>query len=682
MKFSVLISLYYREKPEFLRECLNSLRDQTRPADEIVMVFDGKITDELEQVVDEFKQYLPIQIFRLPENVGLGKALNYGIQHCSYEYIFRMDSDDIASPNRFELQAQYLIEHPEIALLGGQIAEFHTDPNQAHDTRIVPQSHAEIVAFAKKRNPFNHMSVAYKKSAVQQAGGYQHHAFMEDYNLWLRMLAQGAQTANLPNILVYARTNGNAMLQRRRGRDYIHSEWQLYQLKRQLNIQSALSAKAVFVMRALPRLLPSTLLKNVYHSLRNLMNRTPSLAHYLSIGVVLIILTVLTYLPIKQTEFLFSEKVLNSIFIAFLAYSLASVSVVTLLYFPGRQHALHVLRAVGVAYASIFAVSALLFITFSNSFVIFNGILASLFFLCDSLYRTRIPARMAYIPFGNAKNAHELPYTDWTELQSPNLPNTLIQAIVVDLHSPDLTPEWQKFLADATLNNIPVYHIRQIEESLTGRVKIRHMYENDLGSLLPSPAYMAVKRIMDNILIIISLPITLPLMLITAIAIKIESPYSSIFFTQKRIGQHGKEFTIYKFRSMIAEAEREGAKFAQIGDERITKIGHFLRRTRLDELPQFYNILRGEMSLIGPRPEQKVFVEQFEHSIPFYNYRHIVKPGLSGWAQVTQGYTANTDETQVKIEHDFYYIKNFSFLMDMVVLLKTVNIIIKGTGAR
>ena len=134
--------------------------------------------------------------------------------------------------------------------------------------------------------------------------------------------------------------------------------------------------------------------------------------------------------------------------------------------------------------------------------------------------------------------------------------------------------------------------------------------------------------------------------------------------------------------SMVSDSEKDGAKFAQTNDERITKIGKFIRQTRIDELPQFFNILKGDMSLIGPRPEQKVFVEQFEQAIPFYNYRHIVKPGLSGWAQVTQGYASDTEETQVKIEYDFYYIKNFSFLLDLVTIAKTIRIIMTGFGAR
>ena len=192
---------------------------------------------------------------------------------------------------------------------------------------------------------------------------------------------------------------------------------------------------------------------------------------------------------------------------------------------------------------------------------------------------------------------------------------------------------------------------------------------------------MLIKRIMDFALITISLPLTLPLMALTALAIVLESRGGALF-TQKRIGQGGREFTIYKFRSMAQNSEANGAQLAQIGDARVTRVGKFIRKTRLDELPQFWNILRGDMSLIGPRPEQRVFVEQFNDSIPFYNYRHIVKPGLSGWAQVTQGYAGNEDETQIKLEHDFYYIKHFSLSLDILIIFKTIKTILTGFGAR
>lgn len=411
------------------------------------------------------------------------------------------------------------------------------------------------------------------------------------------------------------------------------------------------------------------------------MKNTPTPLYRFLTGVILTIITAALYLWQKNIAPL-DIKVINSVILVTIAHTLAAVSVDKLLSFPGKQSWLQILPAVGVAYSCVFGVFAVFFVTFSNSFVLVNGVITAIFFCMDFWWRSRRPAPIAYIPLGDAVDVYQLPHVQWLRLESPILPEQPIQAVVADLHSQDLNQDWQKFLAQTTLSNIPVYHIRQVEESLTGRVKITHMYENNLGSLLPSSAYMAVKQILDMIIIIISLPITLPLMLLTALAIKIESPKDSIIFTQKRIGQYGKEFTIYKFRSMIGESEKDGAQFAQPNDVRITSVGQFLRKTRLDELPQFWNILKGEMSLVGPRPEQGIFVKQFEEIISFYSYRNIIKPGLTGWAQINQGYVGDLGNTKIKVQFDFFYIKNLSLSLDLLILFKTVRIVLTGSGAR
>lgn len=265
--FSVLMSLYQHERPEYLSECLQSLAQQTRQANEIIIVFDGYIPPELEKVVLNFQVILPIKIVKLAENMGLGQALNFGLNHCSNEIIFRMDSDDIALPQRFEWQMNFFQQNPDIQLLGGQIAEFKEHLTSSHATRRVPEHLSEIRLFAKKRNPFNHMTVGFYRSAVRAVGGYQHHDLMEDYHLWLRMLQYGIGMANLAETLVYART-GSAMLQRRRGWRYIRSEWQLFHLKKELKFQSTWTAFYCFLIRSIPRLLPQKLLYYIYKLLR------------------------------------------------------------------------------------------------------------------------------------------------------------------------------------------------------------------------------------------------------------------------------------------------------------------------------------------------------------------------------------------------------------------------------
>lgn len=400
-------------------------------------------------------------------------------------------------------------------------------------------------------------------------------------------------------------------------------------------------------------------------------------------GLLVLCLTAALYVPLTGLH-VFDIKVLNSMLLVAAAYCLSALSVNKIQRFPGHRSWIHILPAVGISFSAVFGLFGIFFVRFSNSFVLFSGLVCAAFFVADSLWRFRRKPVLAYIPLGRCAvlAEHLSGEAVWYRLPSARVlvPETC-QAVVADLGCADLTDVWQKYLAQCALLGIPVYHVRQVEESLTGRSKIRYLYENDLGALLPPPAYLAAKSLLDVLFVLLLMPVVLPLMLLTAVAVRLDSP-GSVFFTQKRVGRGGREFVLYKFRSMRTDSEAQGARFAGEGDMRITRVGRFIRKTRLDELPQFFNILKGEMSLIGPRPEQKVFVERFERAIPFYGYRHIVKPGISGWAQVMQGYAADEESTQTKVEYDFYYIKNFSFSLDVLIFFKTIKTMLTGFGAR
>ncbi|MDT9724512.1 sugar transferase [Xylanibacillus composti] len=193
-----------------------------------------------------------------------------------------------------------------------------------------------------------------------------------------------------------------------------------------------------------------------------------------------------------------------------------------------------------------------------------------------------------------------------------------------------------------------------------------------------SQIYVDAKRVFDCLIAVIGLTLSMPIMILFSILIKLESP-GPILFAQERVGLHGKVFRIYKLRSMVKDAEKNGAKWAEKNDARITKIGKFIRNTRIDELPQFINVLKGDMSFIGPRPERPVFVEQFAREIPGFKDRQQVKPGITGWAQVNGGYDITP---QQKLALDLEYIEHFSFWMDVKIILKTVKVVITGDGAR
>ncbi len=202
-----------------------------------------------------------------------------------------------------------------------------------------------------------------------------------------------------------------------------------------------------------------------------------------------------------------------------------------------------------------------------------------------------------------------------------------------------------------------------------------------LNIINPVSSYKDLKRWFDISLIVLFSPVIVPLMLVTAIIIKLQSK-GPVFFWQKRVGYQGKEYNMLKFRSMITDSEKNGSQFAENDDARITSFGRFIRKMRIDELPQLWNILRGEMSLIGPRPEQIVFVEEYKKTIPGYMSRHRVLPGITGLAQVKQGYVDDAEGTRTKLKYDLFYIDNMSFKLDMYIVFQTLYTMATGFGAR
>lgn len=297
------------------------------------------------------------------------------------------------------------------------------------------------------------------------------------------------------------------------------------------------------------------------------------------------------------------------------------------------------------------------------------------------------PRKFYYVPVGRMQIVNDTPEVDWIPLTTPTVPNKHDASIVADLRS-DHSAEWERMLAEAAISGIPVYHSKQLRESLTGRVQIEHMSENSFGSLVPALAYRSVKRVIDVVSSIVLLPILLVPMLLLAILVRVDSP-GPILFRQKRMGYRGKPFSMLKFRTMHVHTQNDNGRqperhdaITRTNDNRITRIGKFMRRSRIDELPQIINIIRGEMSWIGPRPEAVQLSEWYEDEIPFYRYRHIVRPGITGWAQVNQGHVAEINDVNIKLHYDFYYIKFFSFWLDVLITIRTIGIMLTGFGAK
>ena len=291
--------------------------------------------------------------------------------------------------------------------------------------------------------------------------------------------------------------------------------------------------------------------------------------------------------------------------------------------------------------------------------------------------------RIAIVPFGEVERLSRIDTIDWVRLDRPSLADTIAcDALVADF-SADIPAEWEAFLADAAIHGRMVYQVKQLSESLTGRVAIDHLSENSFGSLVPARGYFHLKSIGDLVFALAVLPFVLPLLSAIAIAIRIDSKGPALF-RQLRTGQAGKAFEVIKFRTMVHGEVGEAREHAitDDGDLRVTRLGGFLRRSRLDELPQIFNIIAGEMSWIGPRPEAEVLSAWYTGEIPFYRYRHVVRPGISGWAQVNQGHVATVDEVHAKLQYDFYYIKYFSAWLDILILFRTIKTMLTGFGSR
>ncbi|MBB3229555.1 exopolysaccharide biosynthesis polyprenyl glycosylphosphotransferase [Halomonas stenophila] len=287
--------------------------------------------------------------------------------------------------------------------------------------------------------------------------------------------------------------------------------------------------------------------------------------------------------------------------------------------------------------------------------------------------------KLGVVPFGKAPSLCQNHGVEWHSLGTPELGNVGIDGVVADLYD-DLPPEWERFLADCTLHRLPVYHATTTLEWLTGRVQLGYLYENRYGSLRPDEGYEMLKRCLDLLTVLATLPLTLPLMVITAIAIRLESR-GAVLFTQQRMGFQCRPFTVYKFRSMYTHQQGNGYT-EDSEDPRITRVGKVIRKYRVDELPQLFNVLKGDMSLIGPRPESMDLASWYQKDVPFFHYRHVVRPGISGWAQVEQGYAAEVDGMNRKLEYDFYYIKNISFWLDLLIVLRTIRTVLTGFGSR
>ena len=266
-EFSVLMSVYKKEDPNFLKLSLQSIwNNQSLRPKEIVLVKDGPLNEDLDKVILNFEKEAPLKIVALENNIGLGGALNEGLKMCSCELVARMDTDDIAFPNRFEKQIDFLVNNSDIHVLGSWVDEFEGDINNIISQRKVPQEHGEIMKFLKRRNPMNHPSVVFRKSSVNYVGGYQHFYLNEDYYLWARMISQGFKFYNQQESLLFFRT-GKEVFRRRGGINYAIQDFMLQKEFKKLKLVSQYEFIINCLMRCTSRLLPNFIRGLLYKKL-------------------------------------------------------------------------------------------------------------------------------------------------------------------------------------------------------------------------------------------------------------------------------------------------------------------------------------------------------------------------------------------------------------------------------
>lgn len=414
-----------------------------------------------------------------------------------------------------------------------------------------------------------------------------------------------------------------------------------------------------------------------------LLNR---LRYRLTLGMIICV-----FVPVFLRQVLFGVSFLSptqyiTAIGGLIAVVLGYISYRRLHVFPGIAQGGYILTSFTLTFGVLALVLILFRFNYSRGQFLVSYLLAVAFF---TIIHFRIDAHrrrvFGIVPGGASDRITRIDNVEWRRLEEQAGPVVGLDGVVADLHH-DHSDAWDFRITDLVLQGVPVYHVQQALEQLTGRMEVESLSENTLGSINPNDVFLKTKTTVDFILASLGIVVLVPVMLMIAAAIKIDSRGPALF-RQVRIGFRAKPFTVYKFRTMrhataLAQSDARSAAITVQNDPRITRLGRFLRTTRLDELPQLFNIVKGDMSLIGPRPEASALSQWYETELPFYHYRHIIKPGVTGWAQINQGHVSNVNEVRDKLHYDFYYVKNFSFWLDILIIIRTAQTMLTGHGAK
>jgi len=318
---------------------------------------------------------------------------------------------------------------------------------------------------------------------------------------------------------------------------------------------------------------------------------------------------------------------------------------------------------------------------FSRTVFLSEILLTTILLVVFHILRHRLyPRRLGILP-----NIDIDPFQTYPGLQvisiTNEIPNTQkLDGVIADLHKQS-DKKTSHFLSHLAEHRILVYDASALIETLWGRISLVGLTTIEIDGFSPPEFYSSIKRALEIIVVFALSPLLAITFAAISIAIKLDSP-GPIYFQQKRIGRFGAHFTIFKFRSMYYSKNVSDVLTVEQNDKRVTRVGRFLRRMRLDELPQFWNVINGTMGIIGPRPEQLELTARFNQTIPLYRFRHVIRPGITGWAQVMFGYVSSYEQTRMKLQYDFFYIKHMSPWLDFVIVTKTIRVILLGSGSR
>lgn len=351
--------------------------------------------------------------------------------------------------------------------------------------------------------------------------------------------------------------------------------------------------------------------------------------------------------------------------------------------YPGETPLTAALPAASIGFGIIVAAILLGHLDYSRALLVWGYVATVTWYAALGFLKSRyFRPRLALIPDGRSAGLASLPRVDWVTLSSPIslAAARSLHGVAVDL-SGDLPVEWRNFILSCGTAGVPVFDSARAREMMTGQVELSSLANIGFDAHLPHRTYKKIKCLVDIAAAVAVLPLVLLVIAMAGVAIRLESA-GPVFFVQKRIGYRGRIFHCYKLRSMHVAAEAAGPSFTAAGDPRITRVGRFIRKFRIDELPQVFNILKCEMSWIGPRPEALALAQMYERNIPYYAFRHSVKPGITGWAAIRQGNVAEVDAATAKLRYDFFYIKNLSPSLDALIAAKTVWTMLTGFGSK